>query len=345
MGLKLDSIIDRVNKEAKESIMTKGLPEYEYTRIPFTSPRMNYITYGGLPSGRLIEFYGEEGGGKTTTALDSVANFQKEYPDRDVLYVDAENTLDVEWAKKIGVDVEQITLLQPKTQPAEDIFQIIRDAVDTGEVGMFVLDSVPCLVSKDDLEKDLTDPARVAGVSGILTRFLRTIVGPCAKNDCTGIFINQIRDKLNSPVPGMVNTPGGKALKHFCTIRMEFRKGSYIDENGKTISRSSGEPNSQQIMVNMVKTKSCRPSRHIGYYTINYDLGIDYIKDLIELALKYNIINQRGSWFEIVDTESGELIKEKLHGQSEVTSFLSDEENAEILQRIEELINGSFEEE
>lgn len=344
MGLKLDEIIERTNKSAKETIITKGLPEYEYTRIPFTSPRMNYITYGGIPTGRLIELFGEEGGGKTTTALDIVANFQKMFPDKDVVYADLENTLDVEWARKIGVDVDRITLLQPKVQPAEDIFQILLEITETGEVGLWVVDSVPCLVSKDDLEKDLTDSARVAGISGILTRFLRTVVGPCAKNNCTGIFINQIRDKLNSPVP-MSSTPGGKALKHFCTIRMEFRKGSYIDEKGKTLSRSSGEPNSQHIMVNMVKTKSCRPSRHVGYYTINYDKGIDYISDLIEMAIQFDIISQSGSWFKIIDVETGEVLKEKLHGQSDITNFLLDEKNEETLNRIEELIDAFLQEE
>lgn len=338
MGSKLDSLIDSINRDAKEQIITRGLPGYEYTRIPFTSPRMNYITYGGIPTGKLIELYGEEGGGKTTTALDIVANYQRLYPDREVLYIDAENTLDAEWARKIGVDIDQLVLLQPKEQAAEVIFQIIQDATETGEVGLWVLDSIPCLRSKDDLEKDLTDSARVAGISGILTRFLRNIVGICAKNDCTGVFINQIRDKLNSPIPGLINTPGGKALKHFCIMRLEFRKGSYMDDKGKSLSRSSGEPNSQQIMVNMVKTKSCKPSRHVGYYTINYDIGIDYLKDLFEMALKYDIINQQGSWFRIVDTETGEVLKEKLHGQSDLLNFLS--ENDDVVNRIKELLQN-----
>ena len=92
MGSKLDEIMKRVNKDVKEEAFTKGMPVYEYEKIPFTSPKMNFITHGGLPLGRLIEFYGEEGGGKTTTALDMIANFQQLYPDREVLYIDAENT-------------------------------------------------------------------------------------------------------------------------------------------------------------------------------------------------------------------------------------------------------------
>ena len=95
----------QANKAFKEEILTQGLGEFAYRRIPFTSPRMNYCTFGGIPVGKITEFYGEEHGGKTTTALDIVANYQKSNDTRDVLYIDAENTLDVEWAKKIGVDV------------------------------------------------------------------------------------------------------------------------------------------------------------------------------------------------------------------------------------------------
>jgi recombination protein RecA len=341
MGSKLDEIMKRVNKDVKEEAFTKGMPIYDYEKVSFTSPKMNYITYGGLPTGKLAEFYGEEGGGKTTTALDIIANFQQLY-DREVLYIDAENSLDIEWARKIGVDVDSINLYQPKTESAEYIFQVIKDAVNSGEVGLWVLDSIPCLTAEKDLGKDLTDDARVGGISGILTRFCREIVGPCAKNNCMGIFINQIRDKINSTIPGQITTPGGKALKHFCMTRMEFRKGTYLDENGKTISRSSGEPNSQKIMVNMVKTKFCKPSRHVGQYTINYDEGIDYITDLIEQAIFYEIVDKNGAWFTVTDTETGEVLKEKVQGQAKLKEVIDSDEN--LMRRIEELVESKMQE-
>lgn len=341
MGLKNDELMKSFNKEMKEEIITKGIPAYEYEKVPFTSPRMNFVTYGGLPLGRLVEFYGEEGGGKTTTALDVIANFQNIYPDRDVFYVDAENTLDVEWAAKIGVDVDNLKLYQPKTEPAEKIFEIIKQFINTGETGICILDSIPCLTAEKDLGKELTDDARVGGISGILTRFCREIVGPCAKNKCMLIFINQIRDKINSTIPGQINTPGGRALKHFCTTRIEFRKGSYIDENGKTLSRSSGEPNSQKILVNMVKTKFCRPNRHIGQYTINYDIGIDYITDLIDQAMFYNIVTKSGAWYQVVDPTSGEILEDKVQGMTKLHDKL--DENPELMEKVEELVNSAME--
>ena len=228
--------------------------------------------------------------------------------------------------------------MSPKTQSAEEIFQMIIDVVETGEVGLWVLDSIPCLTSKNDLEKDLTDDARVAGISGALTRFSRAVVGPCAKNECMGIGINQVRDKINSTIPGLLNTPGGRAWKHFCTTRIEFRKGSYLDELGKALSRSSGEPSSQKICVNMVKTKSCRPSRHVGQYTINYDTGIDYLTDLIDQAIFYNIIDKSGSWFTITNTDTGEVLKDKIQGQANVAKFL--DENPDIMEQVEILVNN-----
>lgn len=341
MGTKVDEIMKRVNKDLKEEAFTKGMPVYEYEKVPFTSPKMNYITYGGLPLGRLAEFYGEEGGGKTTTALDVIANFQNMYPDREVFYVDAENTLDIEWARKIGVDVDSIRLYQPKTESAEFVFQVIKEMTLSGETGLWVCDSIPCLTAEKDLGKELTDDARVGGIAGLLTRFCREIVGPCAKQNCMGIFINQLRDKIGSQIPGQTSTPGGRALKHFCTTRIEFRKGSYIDENGKTISRSSGEPNSQKIMVNMVKTKFCRPNRHVGQYTINYDTGIDYITDLIEQALYYEIVEKSGSWYKVVDRETGEVLADKLQGTNSLHERL--DTDTDLMGKVEELVNNAME--
>lgn len=208
MGQKLDEIIKQTNKKFGEEIITHGLSEYDYKRIPFTSPRMNYCTYGGIPVGKITEFFGEEHGGKTTTALDIVANYQKSDDGRSVLYVDAENTLDAEWAQKLGVDVENLYLLQPKAQSAEDIFQIIEDAVDTGEVGLWVLDSIGVLVSSLEMDEKKTYEDKVyGGISLPLTRFSKKIEMLMKRHNCTGIGINQIRDNLASMYGG-ISTPG-----------------------------------------------------------------------------------------------------------------------------------------
>lgn len=206
MGLKLDEIMKQANKRFKEEIITQGLSDFSYRRIPFTSPRMNYCTFGGIPIGKITEFYGEEHGGKTTTALDIVANYQKSGDDRDVLYIDAENTLDVEWAKKIGVDVDRMYILQPKSQSAEEIFQIICDSVDTGEVGLWVLDSIGALMSAQELEKTMEDKT-YGGIAKPLTLFGKRIEMLMQRHKCTGIGINQERQDMNSMYGG-TTTPG-----------------------------------------------------------------------------------------------------------------------------------------
>ena len=338
MGLKLDEILKNTNKRFKEEIITHGLSEFSYKRIPFTSPRMNYCTFGGIPIGKITEFYGEEHGGKTTTALDIVANYQQSEDNRDVLYIDAENTLDVEWAEKIGVDVDKMYILQPKSQSAEEIFQIICDSVDTGEVGLWILDSIGALMSSQELEKTMEDKT-YGGIAKPLTLFGKKIEMLMQRHKCTGIGINQIREDLNSMYGG-TTTPGGKAWKHFCAVRMEFRRGKFIDEKGNELTRSAENPVGNIVMMSMTKNKTCPPTRRTGFYTINYETGIDYLRDLIEVAIKYDIIKKSGAWFDIVDIETGEILEGKIHGQASVNEFLTT--NVEILTRVEELVNSEM---
>ena len=340
MGLKLDEIMKNANKRFKEEIITQGLSEYSYKRIPFTSPRMNYCTFGGIPVGKITEFYGEEHGGKTTTALDIVANYQKSDDDRDVLYIDAENTLDIEWAKKIGVDIDKMYILQPKSQSAEEIFQIICDSVDTGEVGLWVLDSIGALMSSQELEKTMEDKT-YGGIAKPLTLFSKKIEMLMQRHKCTGIGINQIREDLNSTWGGVV-TPGGKGWKHFTAVRMQFSRGKFIDEKGNELTRSAENPVGNIVMMSMTKNKTCPPTRRTGFYTINYEYGIDYLRDLIEVAIKYDIVRKSGAWFDIIDIETGEIIEGKIHGQAAVYELL--DTNAEILEKVETLVDKVMQE-
>jgi len=338
MGQKLDEIIKQTNKRFGEEIITHGLSEYDYKRIPFTSPRMNYCTYGGIPVGKITEFFGEEHGGKTTTALDIVSNYQKSDDGRSVLYVDAENTLDAEWATKLGVDVDNLYLLQPKAQSAEDIFQIIEDAVDTGEVGLWVLDSIGVLVSSLEMDEKKTYEDKVyGGISLPLTRFSKKIEMLMKRHNCTGIGINQIRDNLASMYGG-ISTPGGKAWRHGCSVRMQFSRGKYLDEKGNELNKSADAPAGNIVLMSMVKNKTCPPSRRTGFYSLNYEDGIDYLKDLIDVAIRIDVIRKSGAWFDIVDPETGEIIQGRIHGQAAVREFL--EENEEVLMQVEKFVEN-----
>lgn len=340
MGTKLDELMKNINKTAKETIITKGLSEFDYKRIPFTSPRMNYCTFGGIPIGKITEFYGEEHGGKTTTALDIVANYQHMEDARDVLYIDAENTLDIEWAKKLGVDVDDMYILQPKAQSAEQIFEIICQAVETGDVGLWVLDSIGVLMSQQEYDKTMEDKT-YGGIAKALTLFGKKIEMLMAQNKCTGIGINQMREDLNSQWGGQT-TPGGKAWKHVCSVRLQFSRGKFIDEKGNELTRSAENPVGNIVLMSMTKNKTAPPTRRTGFYTLNYETGIDYLKDLVDVAIKYGVVDKKGAWYKIINPEDGEIIADNIQGIANVFSYLEDEEHLETLQFIEDYIDNKI---
>lgn len=334
----MDALISETNKKIKEDILFKGLASYSYEKIPFASPRFNYSSYGGVPVGKVIEFFGAEHGGKTTTACGEVAGFQKlerikaeqdnKYVEKEALYCDVENTLDVVWAQKLGVDTDRMYLLQPKSQSAEQIFDLITDAIETGEIGLVILDSIAAMVSQDELEKDY-DEKSFGGISGPLSRFARKIEMLCAKYKCTLIGLNQVRDDMNSSWGGY-KTPGGRAWKHICIMRVEFRKGKFIDENGNELSNTTDSPAGSLIQYSIVKNKTCPPDRRNGFYTINWN-GIDYLADLVEVAIKVGVIDKSGAWFKIF------CVDEKIQGQNSVKRYL--EEHQDILHQVEDTVN------
>lgn len=336
----LDEIMKNLNKKFDDDILHKGISTFDYQRIPFTSPRLNYMTYGGLPMGKLIEFYGEEHGGKTTSALDIVSNYQRMENAKGVLYADLENTLDIVWATKLGVDVDNMWILNPTNQGAETVFQYILDIIETGEVGLVVIDSIGVMVSNQALDKSVEEKT-YGGIAMALTNFSKKAEMLCHKHNCTLIGINQIRDDLGSMYGG-TTTVGGRAWRHNCSVRLEFRMGKYFDENGKDLSRAAENPAGNYVTVTMKKNKTCKPDRRTGFYTLSYENGVEYLKDLIEVAIKYEIIDKRGAWFSIIDTETGEILADKIQGQNNLFSYLNSEENEAVLNRVEKLVESKI---
>lgn len=341
---KLDILVNQINKQYKEEIASKGLPVKYFEKIPFSSPLANYMTYGGIPRNRIIEFAGEENGGKTTTALDIVANaqklFEREYTDeiaelslldpdkktnklklerlkyltergiQKIVYCDCENTLDVEWAQKLGVNTDDMIILKPMSQTAEQIFEMLLQMMETDEVGLVVIDSLGVMLSAQAYEKTMEEKT-YGGIAAPLTLFSKKAELLCTKYNCTLIGINQMREDMSGF--GQQITTGGKGWKHNCSLRLMFRKGDYIDENNNTLRRSCDSPAGNQINIAIAKTKVCKPDRRNGYYTLNYTNGVDIIADTIELAIYYDIIQKGGSWFTIIDTETGEIMQKEVY--------------------------------
>lgn len=377
---KLDILCNQINKQYKEDIASRGIPVRHFEKIPFSSPLANYMTYGGIPRGRIIEFAGEENGGKTTTALDIVANaqrlFEQEYDDelekltniarptkeqqtrlkylqdrgiKRVVYCDCENTLDVDWAEQLGVDSSNMLLLKPMSQTAEQIFQMLLDMIETDEVGLVVLDSLGVMLSAQAYEKTMEEKT-YGGIAAALTLFSKKAELLLTKYDCTLIGINQLREDMSGF--GQMITTGGKAWKHNCSLRLAFKKGDYVDELNNVVRKSASSPAGNQVNIAILKTKVCKPDRKNGYYTLNYTHGIDVLSDTVELATYFDIIQKGGSWFSIIDIETGEIMQVnttdgdtedlKFQGRPSLIDYLRNNEaiferiHAQVIKKLEE---------
>lgn len=348
------------------------------SKIPFSSPLMNYCTYGGIPRAAITEFFGDPGGGKTTTAVDvcknAVAIFEAEYnaqvsalesilnggknpaassqladlQDRGpkkVLYIDLEHSFDKKWSRTLGIDNSKIDVMQPPDVVAEDILQTMQEIIETGEVGLVVLDSVPSLVPRTELDKKIGERT-VAALAGILTVHLRKIVPILKRYDTTLIYINQTRDNLDNPY--VINTPGGKGLKFYASLRMLFKIGTPVDFLGNELPNNTENPAGYIINAKLIKQKSAPWDRKVGSYYLMCNSGIRIDMDYANLAVKkYGIISKAGAWFTLTVPGTGEvLVNEsglpvKLNGMSKVFDYL--QENTEYFKSIQEFIMKDIE--
>ncbi len=333
----LDLIIKDLNKKMKMGNIQIGVDFQDVQKIPFSSCRLNYMTYGGIPVGRIVEFYGSDGSGKTTTAIDLASQAQKMFTDKKVLFVDIERTFDSCWATKLGLNCEDIIYLDPDSMGAEEVFNIMIELIDSGEISLCILDSIGAMVSMQANEKEIGERT-YGGISMSLTEFSKKIAPILSRTDSTLIGINQARDDMNSMYGG-ITTTGGRCWRHACSTRIEFRKGNYIDEKGNNLSRACENPAGNIVNVALIKSKVCRPDRKVGFYTLKYLEGIDYISDAVDVAIKLGLVVQGGAWFSLVDTETGEIIN-KFQGKSKLVEYLKENDNYEDFQaKLEKLLN------
>ena len=375
---KSEILIKEFNKKFKEELITKGTVVHQCQRIPFSSPRANYMLYGGIPRGRLTEFAGAEGSGKTTSSLDIVANaqklFRKEWEDeiarleaiekpnkteiakltelretgpKKVLWVDCENTFDEDWANLLHVDINELDYMSPQSQSAEQIFEIVIQLIDTGDYGLVVIDSYGVMMSQQAYDKTMEDKT-YGGIAYALTQFSKKAEMFCAATNCALIGINQVREDMNSTYGGTTTT-GGRAWKHQCSVRLTFKKGDHFDNKYNKVAKTTCEdPFGHYVQIFVEKTKICKPNRKLGFYTLEYENGINAIQDYISIALKYDIIKQGGAWFTFIDPTTGELLCDevgseyKVQGLRNVPEFLKTHEDyyAHIVEYVDKLIAG-----
>ena len=320
--------LNNIAKQYGDDVVETGVEKNDYDRIPFSSPRLNYMSFGGLPLGHLHEFSGPEGSGKTTTAFDVIKNAQKKFAEeykiakkdnpeaveRKVVFCDVEGTFDYAWANKFGVDTTKIIRLKMAGWPASEVLNALLNLMKEREVGLGVLDSIAAMPADALADKSVGDKI-YGGIALPLQNFTNQVKRYLVENNSMIIAINQVRDNLSSMFGG-TTTPGGRGFRHACSTRLEFRKGKFIDENNKELTSNAENPAGNLINVVVLKSKVFPSTRRVGYYTIKYVTGPDLMNDYIEVGLQVGVINQRGAFYDIMDPTTGEVLSnEKIQGK------------------------------
>ena len=266
---------------------------------------------GGIPRGRISEIYGPESSGKTTLALHVVAEAQK--AGGYVAFIDAEHALDPIYAKKLGVNTNELLVSQP--DHGEQALEIAETLVRSNAVDLIVIDSVAALVPRVELEGEMGD-ANVGLQARLMSKALRKLTGVVNKSKTSIIFINQVREKIGVMFGSPETTSGGRALKFYTSIRIDIRRIGSIKDGQEIVGN--------RTKVKVVKNKLASPFK-IVEFDIMYGKGISYVSDLLDLAVEADIVQKSGSWYSYADEKLGQ-------GKQNVTAFM--EENPKIMDEI-----------
>lgn len=336
----LEEAVKSIQKKFGDTVLKVGVESLEVDGLlSLGSPSADFCLYGGIPEGRIVEFSGAEGSGKTTNAFLVAASYQREEikrnPDnpRAIVFLDNEGTCDPVWAKKLGYDMSdeaavRTVVIRPEAQSAEEIFDIALTLLKTGEVGLLIFDSIATLVPMQIADESM-EKQQMGGIAKALTRFANTALGLLRKYKATLIAINQVRENI-SGYGDPLQTPGGRAWKHACSSRIMFKRGDFFDDDGNVLQKKDAQsPAGHIIELYVLKTKTCKWDRKLGRMTLNYEKGIDILQDTIDVAIHFGFIDNsvQGS-FRFVDPETGELMLDsdgkeiKIRGKKNVTTYL-----------------------
>ncbi|MCR6515249.1 MAG: recombinase RecA [Clostridium sp.] len=270
---------------------------------------------GGVPKGRIIEIYGPESSGKTTVALHIVAEAQKK--GGAVGFIDAEHALDPSYARKIGVDTENLIVSQPDT--GEQGLEIAEALVRSGAIDVLVVDSVAALVPRAEIEGEMGD-AHVGLQARLMSQALRKLAGTISKTNCVAIFINQLREKVGVMFGNPETTPGGRALKFYASVRMDIRRIDSIKQGDAIVGN--------RTRVKIIKNKVAPPFRQ-AEFDIMYNEGISREGNIVDVGVKEGMVQKSGAWFSYDDVRLGQ-------GRENAKIYLK--ENPEVALEIENKI-------
>lgn len=269
---------------------------------------------GGVPKGRIVEIYGPEASGKTTLALHIVASAQK--AGGDAAYIDVEHALEPAYAEALGVDINSLLISQPDT--GEQALDITESLVRSGAVDVVVVDSVAALIPRAELEGEVGDTV-VGALARLMSQAMRRLAGAISKNNCTVVFINQLRQKIGVLYGNPETTPGGLALKYYASVRIDVRRIETLKQSGEMIGN--------RTRAKVVKNKVAPPFRE-AEFDIIYGEGISKVGEIIDMAVKLEIIDKAGAWF----TCNGQRIQ----GREGVKEYLNN--NPEVCDEIEKQV-------
>ncbi len=274
---------------------------------------------GGLPRGRIIEIYGTESSGKTTISLQAVAEAQK--IGGTAAFIDVEHALDPVYAKKLGVDIDNLLVSQPDT--GEQALEIIETLVRSGAIDIIVLDSVAAMTTRAEIDGDMGD-AHVGVQARLMSQALRKLTSVINKSNCVAIFINQIREKIGVMYGNPETTPGGRALKFYSSVRIEVRRGEPIKDGADIIGN--------RTKCKVVKNKVAPPFK-TAEIDILYGEGVSKMGEIVDTAVEFDIIKKSGSWFSYDDMKIGQ-------GRDKVKQYLI--ENPSVCDEVEKKIRELF---
>ena len=312
----LKMALDKIEKDfGKGSIMRLGdKTGVECDCIPTGALALDLaLGIGGVPRGRIIEIYGPEASGKTTLAQHIVANAQKR--GGIAAYIDAEHALDPEYARNLGVDVDQLLISQPDT--GEQALEICEELVRSGAIDVVVVDSVAALVPKAEIEKSM-DEQQMGLQARLMSKGLRKLTAIVSKTNTTVIFINQLRQKIGIMFGNPETTTGGQALKYYSSVRLDIRRCD-------SVKNKDNEDIGNRVRVKVVKNKVAPPFK-TAEFDIIYGKGICALGNIIDVAVNFEIIKKSGAWFSYNDEKLGQ-------GREKAKEFL--EQNPDILNEIE----------
>ena len=319
----LDAAIAKLEKDfGKGTVMRLGDPSAQVAveTIPTGSLSLDLaLGLGGVPKGRIVEIYGPESSGKTTVALHMIAEVQKRGGIAG--FIDAEHALDPVYAKNIGVDIDELYISQPDS--GDQALEITETMVRSGAMDIIVVDSVAALVPKQEIEGDMGD-SHVGLQARLMSQALRKLTPVISKSNCVVIFINQLREKVGVMFGNPETTTGGRALKFYSSVRMDVRRIETLKQSGEMVGN--------RTRVKIVKNKIAPPFKE-AEFDIMFGKGISKEGDILDLAVKCDLVSKSGAWFAYNGDKIGQ-------GRENAKTYLS--EHPKIMEELEKNIRAHY---